>query len=67
MWCLFTVAEEVDNIGVETTNYNGLGGLEVLPDTSQHRSTFGNLSSPLQHSSSEGTGQVVSKTQITLF
>lgn len=52
------LAEQVHNIALETSNYDGPGGLEGLPDTSQHRSTFGDLSSPLQLSTGEGTGQV---------
>ncbi|XP_027360635.1 la-related protein 1C-like [Abrus precatorius] len=52
------LAEQVHNIALETTNYDGAGALDVLPDTSQHRSAFGDLSSPLQLSTSEGTGQV---------
>jgi len=53
------LAEQVHNIALETSNYDGPGALEVLHDTSQqHRSTFGDLSSPLQLSTGEGTGQV---------
>ncbi|BAT99944.1 hypothetical protein LR48_Vigan499s004700 [Vigna angularis] len=52
------LAEQVHNIALETSNYDGPGGVEVLPDTSQHRSTFGDLSSPLKLSTGEGTGQV---------
>ncbi|XP_047166672.1 la-related protein 1C-like [Vigna umbellata] len=52
------LAEQVHNIALETSNYDGPGGVEVLPDTSQHRSTFGDLSSPLKLSIGEGTGQV---------
>ncbi|KAK7307462.1 hypothetical protein VNO77_40554 [Canavalia gladiata] len=52
------LADQVHNIALETTNYDGAGGLDVLPDTSQHRSAYGDLSSPLQLSTAEGTGQV---------
>ncbi|TKY70303.1 La-related protein 1B [Spatholobus suberectus] len=52
------LAEQVHNIALETSNYDGAGGLDVLPDTSQHRSTFADLRSPLQLPTSEGTGQV---------
>ncbi|CAJ1930507.1 unnamed protein product [Sphenostylis stenocarpa] len=51
------LAEHVHNIALETSNYDGAGGLDFLSDTSQRRSTFGDLSSPLQLSTSEGTGQ----------
>ncbi|KAL5181249.1 La-related protein 1C [Glycine soja] len=37
------LAEQVQNIALETSNYDGAGGLDVQPDTSQHRSTFGDL------------------------
>ncbi|RDX70488.1 La-related protein 1C, partial [Mucuna pruriens] len=52
-----TLAEQVHNIALETSTYDGAGGLDVLPDISQRRSTFGDFSSPLQLSTSDGTGQ----------
>ncbi|KAL2348642.1 hypothetical protein Fmac_002642 [Flemingia macrophylla] len=52
------LAEQVNNIALETSNYDGAGGLNALPDTSPHRSAFEDLSGPLQLSTSEGTGQV---------
>ncbi|XP_020216475.1 la-related protein 1C [Cajanus cajan] len=50
------LAEQMHNIALETSNFDGAGGLDPLSDTSQHSSTFGDLSNPLQHSTSEGTG-----------
>ncbi|KAK7252990.1 hypothetical protein RIF29_37337 [Crotalaria pallida] len=52
------LAEQVQNIALETTNYEGLEGLDVLPNASQHRASFGDLNLPLQLSTSEGTGPV---------
>lgn len=50
------LAEQMHNFALETSNFDGAGGLDPLSDTSQHSSTFGDLSNPLQHSTSEGTG-----------
>lgn len=52
------LVEQVQSISLETTNNDGVRGLDVLPDASQHRLSFGDLNSPLQLSTSEGTGQV---------
>ncbi|KAK7309381.1 hypothetical protein RJT34_06054 [Clitoria ternatea] len=53
------LAEKMQNIAMEATSCDGAGGIDVLPDTSQHRSAFGDLSNPLQPSSaSQGMGHV---------
>jgi len=50
------LAEQMHNIALETTIYDGAGG-PVLPDNSEHTPAFGDLST-LQLSTSEITGQV---------
>lgn len=52
------LAEQMHNIALETTIYDGAGGPVVLPDNSEHTPAFGDLSTPLQLSTSEITGQV---------
>ncbi|XP_019423396.1 PREDICTED: la-related protein 1C-like isoform X2 [Lupinus angustifolius] len=52
------LAEQVQNIALESPNYDGVGGLDVVHDASQHRPSFGNLNNPLQFSTTEGSGQV---------
>ncbi|KAJ1403907.1 Winged helix-like DNA-binding domain superfamily [Sesbania bispinosa] len=52
------LAEQVQNIALETNSYDGAAGLDVLPDASQNRPAFGDLNSPSPLSTSESTGQV---------
>lgn len=52
------LAEQVNNIALETTNYDRAGGLDVLPENSQHNPAFGDLNSPIQLSTSECAGQL---------
>ncbi|KAG5145064.1 hypothetical protein JHK84_030607 [Glycine max] len=60
------LAEQVHNIALETSDYDGAGGPDVLPDTSRHRSTFRDLQ--LSTSEGPGPGQVgIQEAQITPF
>jgi la-related protein 1 len=52
------LAEQVHNIALETTIYEGAGGPVVVPDNSEHKPAFGDFSTPLHLSPRESTGQV---------
>ncbi|KAE9596564.1 putative winged helix-turn-helix DNA-binding domain-containing protein [Lupinus albus] len=52
------LAEQVQNIALESTNYDGVGGLDAVHDASQHRPSLGNLNNPLQFPTREVSGQV---------
>ncbi|MCI04448.1 ATP synthase A subunit, partial [Trifolium medium] len=52
------LAEQVHNIALEKTIYDGAGGPVVVPDNAEHKPAFGDLSTPLHLSTSESTGQV---------
>ncbi|XP_045814242.1 la-related protein 1C-like [Trifolium pratense] len=52
------LAEQVHNIALEKTIYDGAGGPVVVPNNAEHKPAFGDLNTPLHLSTSESTGQV---------
>ncbi|MED6146225.1 hypothetical protein PIB30_032603 [Stylosanthes scabra] len=52
-----SLAEQVENITLKTTNNDGTRELDVLSDSSEHKSSHGDFNNPLPHSSGEGTNR----------